>query len=59
MICVLILGLQHPKVHRKWFYGEAGNRSWCTRHRLSPYTTANAASDQGLHCLLTRCSITI
>ena len=38
-ICVLVLCREHSKAHRKWFYGEAGNRT-CdplfTRHRFSP-----------------------
>ena len=32
---VLVLSQEHPKAHRKWFYGEAGNRTcahWFTRH---------------------------
>ena len=37
---VLVLRREHPKTHRKWFYGEAGNQTcaWFTRHRLIPYT---------------------
>ena len=27
LICVLIIWQEHPKAHRKWFYGEAGNRT--------------------------------
>ena len=26
-ICVLVLCWEHPNAHRKWFYGEAGNRT--------------------------------
>ena len=40
---MLVLCWEHPKAHRKWFYGEAGYRTcdpWFTRHRLIPYTTA-------------------
>ena len=39
MICVLVLLREHPKAHRKWFYGEAGNRTCdpCfTRHSAYP-----------------------
>ena len=45
MICVFIIGREHPKAHRKWFYvvlwfyGEAGNRTcdpWFTRHSAYP-----------------------
>ena len=38
-ICVLFLIQEHPKAHRKWFYGEAGNQicnSWFTRHSTYP-----------------------
>ena len=28
MICVCILWREHPKAHRKRFYGEFGNRTW-------------------------------
>ena len=39
MICVFILWREHPKAHRKWFYGEAGKRTcypWFTRHSAYP-----------------------
>ena len=42
-ICVLVLCQEHLKAQRKWFYGEAGNRTcdpWFTRLRFIPYTTA-------------------
>ena len=35
MVWVCILGREHPKVNRKWFYWEAENRTcdpWFTRH---------------------------
>ena len=32
---VLVLLREHPKVHRKWFYGEVGNRTSCLLHWLS------------------------
>ena len=25
MICVFIIRREHPKAHRQWFYGKAGN----------------------------------
>ena len=37
MICVFIILREHPKAHRKSFYGEAGGRTcdpWFTRHRF-------------------------
>ena len=46
-ICVLVLFREHPRAHRKWFYGEAGNRTcdpWFTRHRFIPYTTAASST---------------
>ena len=39
MICVFIICREHPKAHRKWFYGEAGNRTcdpWFIRHSGYP-----------------------
>ena len=36
---LLVLLWEHPKAHRKWFYGEAGNRTcdpWFTRHSAYP-----------------------
>ena len=36
---MLVLCREHPKAHRKWFYGEAGNRTcdpWYTRHSAYP-----------------------
>ena len=43
MICVFFYDGNSRRLNRKWFYGEAGNRTcdpWFTRHRFIPYTTA-------------------
>ena len=56
MICVFIILREHPKAHRKWFYGEAGNRTcdpWFSRHMFIPYATAASLSfDFHIHSLL-------